>query len=78
MDSCEDDVIIACGLYLLSEEEKGENKNRSALRIFSRGEEGMTLSLYIDPIYVLFKNCVVSTCCCKYSITLFAAAFIYI
>jgi hypothetical protein len=24
MDSCEEDVIIACGLYLLSEEEEGE------------------------------------------------------
>jgi hypothetical protein len=26
MDRCEDDVIIACGLYLLSEEEKGKKR----------------------------------------------------
>jgi len=28
MDRCEEDVIIACGLYLLAEEEKKEKKNR--------------------------------------------------
>jgi hypothetical protein len=39
MDSCEEDVIIACGLYLLSEEEKRKKKEkRSAPRIFPWGE----------------------------------------
>jgi len=32
MDRCEEDVIIACGLYLLAEEEKRKNENTGFIR----------------------------------------------
>ena len=50
MDNCEEDVTIACGLYLLSEEEKREKRNQVRTQNFPFGRGGMTLSLYI--IYV--------------------------
>jgi hypothetical protein len=50
MGSCEEDVTIACGLYLLSEEEKRERRKQVRAQNFPLGGWGMTLSLYI--IYV--------------------------
>jgi hypothetical protein len=32
MDRCEEDVIIACGLYLLVEEEKRKKENTGFIR----------------------------------------------
>jgi hypothetical protein len=49
MDSCEEDVIIACGLYLLSEEKRGKRK-QVRTQNFALGGGGMSVSLYI--IYV--------------------------
>jgi hypothetical protein len=40
MDSCEEDVIIACGLYLLSEEEKREKRKQVHTQNFPLGERG--------------------------------------
>jgi hypothetical protein len=52
MDSCEEDVIIECGLYLLSEKEKREKRKKFRTQNFPLGGGEMTLSLYI--IYILF------------------------
>jgi hypothetical protein len=40
MDSCEEDVIIACGLYLLSEEEKREKRKQVRTENIPLGEGG--------------------------------------
>jgi hypothetical protein len=45
MDSCEENAITACDLYLLSEEENGKTKTGPHPE-FSLGGGGMTLSLY--------------------------------
>jgi hypothetical protein len=45
MDSCEEDVIITCGLYLLSEEANKEKRKHVNTQNFPSGEGGMTLSL---------------------------------
>jgi hypothetical protein len=50
IDTCEEDVIIPCGLYLLSEEEKRKNTKTGPHPEFSLRGGGITLSLYI--IYV--------------------------
>jgi hypothetical protein len=36
MDRCEEDVIIACGLYLLAEEEKRKNENCGFIKCFAQ------------------------------------------
>jgi len=42
MDRCEEDVIIACGLYLLAEEKKRKKKRKYCInKVFqAREEEG--------------------------------------
>jgi hypothetical protein len=50
MDSCEEGVTVACGLYLLSEEERRGKRKQIRTQDFPLGKGGMTLSLYI--IYV--------------------------
>jgi hypothetical protein len=40
MDSSEEDVIIACGLYLLSEEGKREKRKQVRTQNFPLGEGG--------------------------------------
>jgi hypothetical protein len=50
MGSCEEDVTIACGLYLLSEEEKREKRKQVRTQNFPLGGGGMTLSLFV--IYI--------------------------
>jgi hypothetical protein len=54
MDSSDEDVIIACGLYLPSEEEKRKKTKNFLTQNFSLGEGGTTLSLY--TVYVLFQK----------------------
>jgi hypothetical protein len=39
MDRCEEDVNIACGLYLLVEEEKRKNRKYWIHKVFSAREE---------------------------------------
>jgi hypothetical protein len=39
MDRCEEDVIIACGLYLLAEEEKGKKRKYWIHKVFRAREE---------------------------------------
>jgi hypothetical protein len=48
MDRCEEDVIIACGLYLLAEEEKrGEKRKLCVHKVFrAREEEGEFHTLF--------------------------------
>jgi hypothetical protein len=50
MERCEEDVIIACGLYLLSEEEKREMK-RGPYQKFPFGGRGAGYDSMFD-----FKN----------------------
>jgi hypothetical protein len=50
MDGCEEDVTIACRLYLLSEKEKRESRKQVRTQEFPFGGREMTPSLYI--IYV--------------------------
>jgi hypothetical protein len=54
LDSCEEDVIVACWLYLLSEEEKIEKRKQVRTQNFPVGGGGMTVSLYI--ICFILKN----------------------
>ena len=47
MDSCEEDVIIACGLYLLAEEEKRKKRKYWIHKVFrAREEEGEFHTLF--------------------------------
>jgi hypothetical protein len=47
MDNCEEDVISACRLHLLSEEEKREKRKQVRTKNVPLGGGGMTLSLYV-------------------------------
>jgi hypothetical protein len=49
-DSCEEDVISACGLYLLSEEEKREKRKQVRTQKFPLGEGGGDS----ESVYTLF------------------------
>jgi hypothetical protein len=47
MDCCEEDVIIACGLYLLAEEGKGKKRKYWIHEVFrAREEEGEFHTLF--------------------------------
>jgi hypothetical protein len=47
MDRCEEDVIIACGLYLLAEEEKQKKLKLWVHKVFrTREEEGEFHTLF--------------------------------
>jgi hypothetical protein len=46
MDSCEEGVTIAFGLYLISEEEKREKRKQFHTQNFPLGGRGMALSQY--------------------------------
>ena len=49
MDSCEEDVIIACGLYLLAEEEKREkNENTGFIRCSEQEKRKENFTLCLD------------------------------
>jgi hypothetical protein len=51
MDSCEEDVTIARGLYLLSKEEGKRGKGKQVrTQSFPLGGGGMTVSLYITYV----------------------------
>ena len=49
MDRCEEDVIIACGLYLLAEEEKRKRKeNTGFLRCSEQEKRKENFTLCLD------------------------------
>jgi len=48
MDRCEEDVIIACGLYFLAEEEKRKNENTGFIRCSEQEKRKENFTLYLD------------------------------
>jgi hypothetical protein len=46
MDICEKDVIITCGLYLLSEEEKRKNENAGFIMCFEQEKRKENFTLW--------------------------------
>ena len=59
MDRCEEDVIIACGLYLIAEEEKRKKRKYWIHKVFrAREEEGEFHTLFgrlKDDRQIFFK-----------------------
>jgi hypothetical protein len=48
MDRCEEDVIIAWGLYLLAEEEKRKNENTGFIKCFEQEKRKENFILCLD------------------------------
>jgi len=48
MDRCEEDVIIACGLYLLAEEERRKNENTGFIRCSEQEKRKENFTLCLD------------------------------
>jgi len=48
MDRCEEDVIIACGLYLLAEEKSEKNENTGFIRCSEQEKRKENFTLCLD------------------------------
>jgi hypothetical protein len=48
MDRCEEDVIIACGFYLLAEEEKRKNEKTGFIRCSEQEKRKENFTLCLD------------------------------
>jgi hypothetical protein len=48
MDRCEEGVIIACGPYLLAEEEKRKNENTGFIKCFEQEKRKKKFTLCLD------------------------------
>jgi hypothetical protein len=48
MDRCEEDMIIACGIYLLAEEEKRKKENIGFIRCSKQEKRKENFTLCLD------------------------------